>query len=179
MVVSANLATAAHHPRVSRVLAVGAGRGRLFDHLTTEAERRAASTGKPVDVVLQDRIGNRRPGKGDGMNTGMRHFLAGDEQRLHFYDADITNFDVSWIDGAEEAADAGYSIVRHFFPRASTDAMITWMITRPMFAIGHPTSALWRIRQPLGGATGGRKAHHGQLRGARPHLDATDTRHLR
>ena len=39
----------------------------------------------------------------------------------------------------------------HTLPRASTDAMITWMVTRPLFAIGHPRSALWRIRQPLGG----------------------------
>lgn len=150
-VVAANLATAANHLRVSRVVAVGSERGPLFDHLSSESERLSASTGKPVEVVVQDRIGRHRPGKGDGMNTGLRLFLAGEEERLHFYDADITNFDAGWIDGAEAAADAGFPIVRHFFPRASTDAMITWMITRPMFAIGHPESAIWTIRQPLGG----------------------------
>lgn len=150
-VVVANLETAAAHPRVTRVLAVGAERDELFERLSLESGRITDRTGTPVEVVLQDRIGDRRPGKGDGMNTGMRRFLASDEDRLHFYDADITNFDDTWIDGAEQAADAGYPIVRHYFPRASTDAMITWMITRPMFAIGHPDSALWQVRQPLGG----------------------------
>ena len=41
--------------------------------------------------------------------------------------------------------------MRHYFPRASTDAMITWMVTRPGFALTHPDSLLWQIRQPLGG----------------------------
>ncbi|MFP3914658.1 MAG: mannosylglycerate synthase domain-containing protein [Actinomycetota bacterium] len=143
----ANLETAARHPAISRVLAVGAEENQLFAHL----RRHSTGFDTPVDVVVQERIGSRRPGKGDGMNTALRRFLETDLERLHFYDADITNFDDSWIDGAERAADSGYPIVRHFFSRASTDAMITWMITRPLFAIGHPDTVLWRIRQPLGG----------------------------
>lgn len=150
-VAAANLAVAAHHPRVSRVMAVGASEEATFTTLSEVARSLAADTHTPVEVILQDRIGVMRPGKGDGMNTALRRFLDTDGERIHFYDADITNFDASWIDGAEQAADRGYPVVRHFFPRASTDAMITWMVTRPLFALAHPDSVLWQIRQPLGG----------------------------
>lgn len=150
-VAAANLATAANHPRVRRVMAVGAAEDATFTALEVVADRIAGATGKRVEVRVQSRIGDRRAGKGDGMNTGLRQFLETGEERLHFYDADITNFDSTWIDGAEEAADRGFPIVRHYFPRASTDAMITWMVTRPGFALTHPGSRLWQIRQPLGG----------------------------
>lgn len=150
-VAAANLATAARHERVERVLAVGASEDATFGRLTKATAAISSATRTPVDVILQDRIGDRRPGKGDGMNTGLRRFLEGGEKRIHFYDADIVNFDSTWIDGAERAADQGFPIVRHYFPRSSTDAMITWMVTRPGFALGHPASFLWRIRQPLGG----------------------------
>ena len=85
------------------------------------------------------------------MNTALRMAANQGRSRVHFYDADITNFDESWIDGAETAADRGYGVVRHRFPRASTDAMITWMITRPGFAILFPATLLPQIKQPLGG----------------------------
>ena len=150
-VATSNLAAAARHPRVSRVMAVGAGNGATFDHLVTAAKTISEEADTPVEVIVQERLGTRRPGKGDGMNTGLRRFLETDEERLHFYDADITNFDETWIDGAERAADEGFPIVRHYFPRASTDAMITWMITRPGFALTHRGSVLPAIRQPLGG----------------------------
>lgn len=147
-VATRNLAIAAGHPRVRKVLAVGAGRDTTFAALDEAANEVGDAA---ISVVVQDRIGDRRPGKGDGMNTGLRHFLESGLERLHFYDADITNFDAAWIDRAENASDAGFPVVRHYFPRASTDAMITWMITRPIFAIAHPDSILWEIRQPLGG----------------------------
>jgi mannosylglycerate synthase len=146
-----NLEVAARHPRVDSVLAVGAAADDTYRHLAGAAPSIETRTGTPVEVVVQDRIGRRRPGKGDGMNTALRRFRDSAHGRLHFYDADITNFDTSWIDGAEEAADQGFPVVRHYFPRASTDAMITWMVTRPIFALGHRDSILWEIRQPLGG----------------------------
>jgi mannosylglycerate synthase len=104
-----------------------------------------------VEVILQERIGKLRPGKGDAMNTAIARAAEGAWDRVHFYDADITNFDSSWIDGAEAAADEGYGIVRHRFPRAATDAMITWMITRPALARLFPGTFLPRLDQPLGG----------------------------
>ncbi len=146
-----NLSVAAHHRRVSRVLAVGASDNATFSALGSAAGDIARASGTPVEVIVQDRWGARRPGKGDGINTGLCRFLDSDEQRLHFYDADIYNFAPAWIDGAERAADRGFGIVRHYFPRASTDAMITSMITRPGFALTHPRSILWQIHQPLGG----------------------------
>lgn len=148
-VAAANLSIAARHLRVTHVVAVGAEKNELFRHLTSVARRSRGDS--EVEVIVQDPIGDKRSGKGDGMNTAMRRFVETGIDRLHFYDADITNFDASWIDGAEEAADGGFETVRHYFPRASTDAMITWFITRPLFALAHPDSALWRIRQPLGG----------------------------
>lgn len=146
-----NLEVAARHPRIRAVLAVGAAEDDTYRHLAEAAPSIQNRTGTPVEVVVQDRLGERRPGKGDGMNTALRRFRDSDHRRIHFYDADITNFDASWIDGAEAAADEGFPVVRHYFPRASTDAMITWMITRPIFALAHRDSILWRIRQPLGG----------------------------
>lgn len=150
-VAAANLEVAAGHARVEAVVAVGAAEDDTFRYLAEAAVAIERRHGTPVEVVVQDRIGKRRPGKGDGMNTALRRFRDSGHDRLHFYDADITNFDASWIDGAEHAADQGFPVVRHYFPRASTDAMITWMITRPVFALSHPDSNLWEIRQPLGG----------------------------
>ncbi len=85
------------------------------------------------------------------MNTAIGMAAEQGRDRVHFYDADITNFDASWIDGAEEAADRGFGVVRHRFPRAATDAMITWMVTRPALARLFPGTFLPRLDQPLGG----------------------------
>jgi hypothetical protein len=85
------------------------------------------------------------------MNTAIARAAERGFERAHFYDADITNFDQSWIDGAESAADRGFAVVRHRFPRAATDAMITWMVTRPGLALLFPGTLLPRLGQPLGG----------------------------
>jgi len=148
-VVTRNVLAAASHPRVTEVTCVGLDRNATFDILEEIAP---AVPDANVTVILQRRVGSLRPGKGDAMNTGLLAFLErSDEQRLHFYDADITNFDAGWIEQAEQAADTGFDVVRHFFPRASTDAMITWMITRVGFAVLWPDTELPRIGQPLGG----------------------------
>jgi mannosylglycerate synthase len=144
--VLANLETAARHPRVDRVWAVGRS-----DYVKQNAHAIAASTGTAVEVIPDQRIGTYRPGKGDAMNTALQRAAAEGVDRLHFYDADITNFDTGWIDGAERAADSGFDAVRHSFARAATDAMITWLVTRPMLAMKFPGSVLPHIGQPLGG----------------------------
>lgn len=115
------------------------------------AEQVSGATGITVSVFAQERLGSYRSGKGDGMNTAIRLAAERGFGRTHFYDADITNFDGSWIEGAERAADRGYGVVRHRFPRAATDAMITWMVTRPGLAILFPGTLLPRLGQPLGG----------------------------
>ena len=150
-VVASNLSTAARHYRVDEVWAVAAAQGSPMSEVAEAAEGIAAATGTPVSVFPQQRLGRFRPGKGDGMNTALRLAAERGFQRTHFYDADITNFDASWIDGAEEAADRGYLVVRHRFPRAATDAMITWMVTRPGLALLFPGTLLPRLGQPLGG----------------------------
>jgi mannosylglycerate synthase len=151
-VVVANLRVAAAHPAVTRVLAVGVEEESTYAAIEATRNEIIEATGTPIDLILQDRIGTKRPGKGDGMNTALRYFLSEtDVERIHFYDADITSFGPDWITQAEEAADLGYDIVRHFFPRSSTDAMITWMITRTGFALLWSDSELPWIEQPLGG----------------------------
>ena len=147
-VVGANLEIAAAHRRVDAVWAVAATQGEAMAAVEGIA---AGVGGAPVLVFPQERIGRFRPGKGDGLNTALRHAAEQGFERIHFYDADITNFDEGWIDGAEQMADDGYQIVRHRFPRASTDAMITWMLTRPSLAILFPGTLLPRLGQPLGG----------------------------
>lgn len=150
-VVASNLRIAAIHERVDEVWAVAASDGAMMSEVTGVADDIAAASGKPVVVFPQDRVGSYRPGKGDGMNTAIALAAERGFDRTHFYDADITNFDETWIDGAEAAADNGYGVVRHRFPRAATDAMITWMVTRPGLALRFPGTLLPRLGQPLGG----------------------------
>ncbi len=147
-----NVRTAVAHPRVRRVVCVGAEEDECFATVARAAPSIARSSGKEVKVIVQERVGTKRPGKGDGMNSALRYLLTNTEHdRIHFYDADILSFSEEWIAKAEDAADQGYQVVRHYFPRASTDAMITWFITRTGFAILFPRSELPRIEQPLGG----------------------------
>jgi len=143
---------AAAHPRVKVVLAVGAEEDETFRALHARREELQRENGAALEIILQERIGTRRPGKGDAMNTALRWFLGETElSRIHFYDADITSFTGDWITKAEEGADLGFAVVRHYFPRTSTDGMITFLITRTGFALLWPTSELPWIQQPLGG----------------------------
>ena len=150
-VVRRNLEVAAGHGRVGEVWGVAAAQGASLDQVTALGNEVSKVQRKPIEVFAQERIGTKRPGKGDGMNTAIQRAVSRGFRRIHFYDADITNFDEAWIDGAEAAADAGFDIVRHRFPRAATDAMITWMITRPSLAMLFPGTTLPRLGQPLGG----------------------------
>lgn len=150
-VVASNLAVAAGHDRVEEVWAVTAGDTEVAASLGTVTAELATAHDTPVTLLPQERIGTLRPGKGDAMNTAIRAAAERGFDRAHFYDSDITNFDRGWIDGAETAADRGYGVVRHRFPRAATDAMITWMVTRPGLAMLFPGTLLPRIGQPLGG----------------------------
>lgn len=150
-VIASNLTTAARHRRVDEVWAVAAADGPEMSQVSSIAAAIATQESKPISVFAQERFGDFRSGKGDGMNTAIGRAAERGFDRVHFYDADITNFDDTWIEGAETAADKGYDVVRHRFPRASTDAMITWMITRPSLAMLFPGSVLPRLGQPLGG----------------------------
>ncbi|MFZ0013845.1 MAG: hypothetical protein WAL25_06970 [Acidimicrobiia bacterium] len=150
-VIGSNLVIAARHERVHEVWAVAADEGAVMDEVTRLGVDVGAGHGVPVRVFTQERLGSFRPGKGDGMNTALAASAGRGFDRTHFYDADITNFDSSWIDGAEAAADRGFGVVRHRFPRAATDAMITWMVTRPGLAMLFPGTLLPRLGQPLGG----------------------------
>ncbi len=148
-VVGANLSTAARHEVVDEVWAVAASEGAAMEGVARVAAE--IGGGAPVSVFAQQRLGRYRSGKGDGMNTAIKLAAERGFARVHFYDADITNFDETWIDGAEAGADRGYGVVRHRFPRAATDAMITWMVTRPGLALLFPGTLLPRLGQPLGG----------------------------
>lgn len=150
-VVRKNFEVAAGHERIGEVWGVAATEGASLEQVSDLGAEVSSRYGKPVEVFAQQRIGSLRPGKGDGMNTAITRAASEGFERIHFYDADITNFDESWIEGAETAADHGFEIVRHRFPRASTDAMITWMITRPSLAMLFPDTILPRLGQPLGG----------------------------
>lgn len=144
--VLANLEIAASHPSIDAVWGVGSN-----PEIATRAVSIEQNQRTQVEIFGERRIGHFRQGKGDAMNTALLRAHELGVTRLHFYDADITNFSAGWIDGAESAADRGYQVVRHSFPRAATDAMITWFVTKPMFAIKYPDTVLPEIGQPLGG----------------------------
>jgi mannosylglycerate synthase len=148
--IATNLDIAAAHPSVDEVWAIAADEASAAP-VRVLADDIAVSRAKAILVLPQERIGKLRPGKGDAMNTALARAAERGWDRVHFYDADITNFDSSWIEGAETAVDQGYGVVRHRFPRAATDGMITWMVTRPALARLFPGTLLPRLDQPLGG----------------------------
>ena len=149
--ISQNIEIALRHDRVEEVWGIAEPDTGIAQDLRDSASRYSTYHSKPVALLEQERIGDLRPGKGDAMNTAIQRAAEQDRERVHFYDADITNFDAGWIEGAERAADRGYGVVRHRFPRAATDAMITWFITRPGLAMFFPGTILPRLDQPLGG----------------------------
>ncbi len=143
-VVARTLTLAASHPRVVEVVGV------YCEPSPIEAVR--AMVDDSIRLMPQQRIGSLREGKGDATNTGLRYFLEEtDHERVHFFDGDIRTFEAGWIERAERTADQGYPAVRHYYPRAATDGMITWMVTKTGLALSHPGSVLTRIRQPLAG----------------------------
>lgn len=161
-----NVTIAANHPGVSMVLLVGATENDCYRDVAQGVSDIESQLRAPVRLLIQRRLGNTlRGGKGDGMNTAMLYFLSAHTlpenngrldseiplQRLHFYDADIESFDDLWITKAEEGSALGYDVVRHYFPRSSTDAQITWQVTKVGFALLWSRSTLPWIQQPLGG----------------------------
>ncbi|CAN8066963.1 unnamed protein product [Agarophyton chilense] len=163
-----NVQIAASHSRVRLVLLVAACRNACYDHIRAALDARNASKepyAAAVRLIVQARLGSHlRSGKGDGMNTALQYFLEAHRmpenslllqqrplQRLHFYDADIESFDQQWISKAEHGVALGYDVVRHYFPRSSTDAQVTWQVTRLGFALLWPRSSLPWVQQPLGG----------------------------
>jgi mannosylglycerate synthase len=147
-----NIREAVSYPRVGAVLCVGYEENECYRGIQAVIPEIEKKNGKKVHLIVQERLGDKRPGKGDGMNTALKYFLEEtDYERIHFYDSDIATFSQGWISQAEAAGDEGYQVVRHYFPRASTDAMVTWMITKTGFAILWPDTELPFIEQPLGG----------------------------
>jgi hypothetical protein len=140
--VGRNLTVASSHPAIDQVWGIAG---------VSPTQAFLASLPGAIEIIPQGRFGVRRPGKGDAMNTAIDLAFKQGVEHLHFYDADITNFDHSWIDGAQTGADRGYAVARHTFPRAVTDAMVTWMITKPLLAAKYPGTLLPRVGQPLGG----------------------------
>uniref|UniRef100_A0A7S0ZC90 Uncharacterized protein n=1 Tax=Timspurckia oligopyrenoides TaxID=708627 RepID=A0A7S0ZC90_9RHOD len=167
-VVLRNVKIAAQHERVCSVLLVGHSVNQTYKDIEAGIEqlRRNNELGSvAVEMITQKRLGTKRAGKGDGMNTALLYFLHAHEadnefgpalasqplERLHFYDADIESFDSTWITKSEDAADMDYEVIRCYFPRSSTDAQITWQITKVGFSLLWPLSVLPWVQQPLGG----------------------------
>lgn len=151
-VVLNNVKIAAEHPKVEEVLCVGVEKEETYRSLEQNIPQLKMETNKDINLILQERIGSKRPGKGDGMNTALKYFIEEtDHEVILFFDSDITTFGANWISKLIEGAELGYPVVRHYFPRCSTDGMITWMITKTGFALLWPTSELPWIEQPLGG----------------------------
>ena len=101
--VVSNLATAAAHPAIDEVWAVAPEAGGAEAAVRAMAKEVSGAHAKPVEVIIQERLGTYRSGKGDAMNTALALAAEQGRDRVHFYDADITNFDASWIDGAESS----------------------------------------------------------------------------
>lgn len=146
--VARTLDLAAAHPRVAEVIGVHGDDLEVVEAVNALVSGAHSTT---IRVLPQKRIGSLRAGKGDAINTGFDYFLASACDRLHFYDADIKTFATSWIEGAEAGLDLGFDTVRHFYPRAPTDGMVTAMLVRPALAMLWPQSVLARIRTPLSG----------------------------
>ncbi len=146
-----NIREALAHPRVGEVLGVGYEKNNCFKEIEAQLSG-IEGKGKKIHLVVQKRWGNKRRGKGDGMNTALDYFVNNTSfHRIHFYDADIITFSRQWIEKGEERLEQDYQVVRFFFPKVSTDGMITWNITRCGLAYNWAHTILPRIEQPLGG----------------------------
>jgi mannosylglycerate synthase len=147
-----NIQEALSHPDVGEVLCVGYEKNKCFNEIEAKVPEIERKEKKRARLIVQKRLGEKRPGKGDGMNTGLDFFVNHTSyDRIHFYDADIVSFSRGWIERGERKAKEGYQVVRFFFPKASTDGMITWNITKCGFAYNWPDTLLPHIEQPLGG----------------------------
>lgn len=159
-----NVKVAAEHPSTAVVLLVGACENTCYKQIVSaidDANHSGTPYPVPVVTIVQNRVGTLRPGKGDGMNTALQYFMSAHKDpelglsaplnMIHFYDSDIESFDSMWISKAEEGMSLGYDIVRHFFARSSTDAQVTWQVTKVGFALLWPRSILPWVQQPLGG----------------------------
>jgi len=146
-----NIREALAHPRVGEVLGVGYEKNNCFEEIEAKLSR-VEKKGKKIHLMVQKRWGKKRPGKGDGMNTALDYFVNHTSfDRIHFYDADIVTFSRQWIEKGEKRLEEDYQVVRFFFPKVSTDGMITWNITRCGLAYNWPHTILPLIEQPLGG----------------------------
>ncbi len=143
------------HERVSDILLAGHSENETYKGIQNYIETLSEEERQKIHLFTQRRLGTRRPGKGDGMNTAIQYFVEKTRAAyLHFYDADIKSFSKSWIDRVQERLDDDFDVARCFFPRAYTDAMVTWNITRTGFAYAWPSTILPDIEQPLGGELG-------------------------
>ncbi|MBL7075026.1 hypothetical protein ISS37_07300 [candidate division KSB1 bacterium] len=148
-----NIKEVIKHPKVGAVICVGYEKNDCFKEIEATIPSIEHENSKKVHLMLQTRLGTkRRAGKGDGMNTALNFFISRTPyQTIHFYDADILTFSQDWITCAEKKLKDGFDVVRFFFPRVSTDAMITWNITKCGLASCWPHTILANVEQPLGG----------------------------
>ncbi len=150
-----NIKEALSHERVSDVLLAAHSENETYRGIKAFVDSLSSEERARVHIFTQERIGKKRPGEGDGMNTAIKYFVKNtDSEYLHFYDADIKSFNRTWIDRVQKRLDEGFDVARCFFPRAYTDAMVTWNITRTGFAYTWPHTILPDIEQPLGGELG-------------------------
>ena len=104
--VASNLATAAAHRAIDEVWAVAPEEGdaevavRAMAREVSRAQAGRSRSSCSSVWELQSGKGRDEHGVGSAARQG--------RDRVHFFDADITNFDASWIDGAEAAADRGF-----------------------------------------------------------------------
>mmetsp|Transcript_34191 Transcript_34191/g.45198 ORF Transcript_34191/g.45198 Transcript_34191/m.45198 type:complete len:447 (+) Transcript_34191:203-1543(+) len=150
-----NMRAAAEHPAVGFVLMCAHSINDTYKAVEDALQIIQQQTKTPIHLAQQKPFGSgsNRRGKGDGMNTAVKYFVENTNfQRLHFYDADITSFTPDWVTKCEAAAvNSKADMVRFYFPRSSTDAQITWHITKIGFALLWPHSRLLQVNQPLGG----------------------------
>jgi len=70
--VANNIRTAARHRVVEEVWAVAADEDSIANSLLAATRAISDETSTSIEIVLQQRIGSLRPGKGDAMNTAIR-----------------------------------------------------------------------------------------------------------
>jgi len=87
---------------VGEVLCVGYEKNDCFNEVKTKIPKIERRGRKRIRLMVQKRLGGKRPGKGDGMNTCLDFFVHRTSyDRIHFYDADIVSFGRGWIERGE------------------------------------------------------------------------------
>ena len=119
----------------------------VIDGFSQDRTREIASSFENVEVLTQSE--KIYPGKGVAMKDGILKAIEESCDILAFFDADIKNFEKSWLEKLVEKIESGVDMARGYYERRARDAPVTKLVARPLLSLFFPEIS--QINQPLSG----------------------------